>query len=120
VVLGRCVRPGATTDTPYNHYSMLRSLEDVFGITAGGADGKGHLGYAGATGLVPFGRDVFSGCTPASGPDSKADDTGSGARAPRADTASLAATGGRNITGGAVFLLTLAVLVGLGRRLTAS
>jgi hypothetical protein len=34
----------------YNHYSLLRSLEDIFGITSGGADGAGHLGYAAGNG----------------------------------------------------------------------
>jgi hypothetical protein len=54
------VAPG-TTDTTgsYNHYSALRSYEDLLGLTTGGADGLGHLGYAAATGLAPFGRDVF-------------------------------------------------------------
>jgi hypothetical protein len=68
VVLGRCVQPGSTTAVPYNHYSLLRSLEDAFGITTGGSDGKGHLGYAGADGLAPFGSDVFAGCPPTSTP----------------------------------------------------
>jgi hypothetical protein len=50
-----------TTDTigSYNHYSALRSYEDLLGLTKGGADGRGHLGYAAATGLAPFGTDVF-------------------------------------------------------------
>src|SRR4051812_23136466 len=59
LVLGRCVKAGSTSTTPYNHYSLLRSLEDMLGVTTGGADGKGHLGYAGAVGLAPFGPDVF-------------------------------------------------------------
>ena len=60
--------PG-TTDTTgsYNHYSALRSYEDLLGLTTGGADGQGHLGYAAEKGLVPFGRDVF----PAFGSGSK-------------------------------------------------
>jgi hypothetical protein len=66
LVLGRCVKAGSTSDTPYNHYSLLRSLEDLLGVTTGGADGKGHLGYAGAAGLATFGSDVFQGaCTQA-------------------------------------------------------
>jgi len=54
------IAPG-TTDTTgsYNHYSALRSYEDLLGLTTGGADGQGHLGYAAAAGLVPFGHDVF-------------------------------------------------------------
>ena len=52
--------PGSTdTVGAYNHYSALRSYEDLLGLTAGGADGEGHLGYAGAKGLAPFGTDVF-------------------------------------------------------------
>ena len=49
--------------TPYNHYSLLRTVEDLFGITAGGSDGKGHLGFAGASDLSAFGPDVFSTCS---------------------------------------------------------
>jgi hypothetical protein len=60
VVLSPFVRPGTVSDVPYNHYSLLRSLEDLLGISTGGADGKGHLGYAGQDGLVPFGADVFT------------------------------------------------------------
>ena len=58
--------PG-TVDTTgsYNHYSALRSYEDLLGMTKGGTDGNGHLGFAAASGLTPFGQDVFQ---PASGP----------------------------------------------------
>ncbi len=54
------IAPG-TTDTTgsYNHYSALRSYEDLLGLTTGGTDGHGHLGYAATPGLVPFGKDVF-------------------------------------------------------------
>jgi phosphatidylinositol-3-phosphatase len=62
VVIGRCVPAGRKVATAYNHYSLLRSLEDLFGIKTGGSDGKGHLGYAGASGLAAFGPDVFSAC----------------------------------------------------------
>jgi hypothetical protein len=55
------VTPGSVNHTGfYNHYSALRSYEDVLGITSGGDDGHGHLGFAGAPGLVPFGPDVFN------------------------------------------------------------
>jgi hypothetical protein len=52
--------PG-TVDTTgsYNHYSALRSYEDLLGLTTGGADGYGHLGFAAASGLTPFGQDIF-------------------------------------------------------------
>jgi phosphatidylinositol-3-phosphatase len=36
---------------PYNLYSMLRSIEDTFGL--------GHLGYAAQPNLAPFGADVY-------------------------------------------------------------
>jgi hypothetical protein len=50
-----------STDTTgsYNHYSALRSYEDMLGLTSGGTDGEGHLGFAAAQGLAPFGTDVF-------------------------------------------------------------
>ena len=35
-----------------NHYSMLRSVEDIFGLS--------HLGYAAQPGLAPFGEDIFN------------------------------------------------------------
>ncbi len=43
--------PGSTNDTPYNHYALLCSMEDVFGLD--------HLGFAGAPGLKCFGTDVY-------------------------------------------------------------
>ena len=55
------IRPGSVdTSGEYNHYSALRSYEDLLGITRGGTDGLGHLGFAGAPGLTPFGPDVFN------------------------------------------------------------
>jgi hypothetical protein len=53
--------PGTHNTTgQYNHYSALRSYEDLLGLTSGGTDGKGHLGYAATTGLQSFGPDVFN------------------------------------------------------------
>jgi hypothetical protein len=52
VVLSPCIRPGTVDKTPYNHYSMLRSVEDGFGLE--------HLGYAGQAGLEPFGSKLFT------------------------------------------------------------
>jgi hypothetical protein len=57
VVLSPWTTPGTKNATPYNHYSLLRSLEDMFGV--------GHLGYAGMDGLKPFGADVFDRPKPA-------------------------------------------------------
>jgi hypothetical protein len=51
VVLSPFIRPGTVSDVPYNHYSTLRWVEDVFGL--------GHLGYAAAPHLATFGADVF-------------------------------------------------------------
>lgn len=53
------VKGSTDTSGSYNHYSALRSYEDLLGLTTGGADGKGHLGFAAARGLAPFGADVF-------------------------------------------------------------
>jgi hypothetical protein len=53
--------PGSTdVSGSYNHYSALRSYEDLLGLTTGGTDGQGHLGFAAARGLAPFGPDVFN------------------------------------------------------------
>ena len=60
VLISRFVKPGSVSDQPYNHYSWLRTAEDIAGITTGGSDGKGHLGYAGMDGLRPFGTDVWN------------------------------------------------------------
>jgi hypothetical protein len=57
----RYIRAGTiNTLGSYNHYSALRSIEDLLGVTTGGDDGLGHLGYAAAPSLPPFGPDVFN------------------------------------------------------------
>lgn len=53
VLLSQFVAPGSVNATPYNHYALLRSIEDVFRLH--------HLGYAGQAGLRAFGRDVYNG-----------------------------------------------------------
>jgi hypothetical protein len=60
VVLSPYTLPGTRASTKYNHYSMLRTVEDLFGLA--------HLGYAGASDLAPFGADVFNGPAPVVGP----------------------------------------------------
>jgi hypothetical protein len=60
VLLSPYIKAGTRSDVPYNHYSALRSYEDLLGIRTGGTDGKGHLGYAAAGGLTTFGADVFT------------------------------------------------------------
>ena len=53
--------PGTDNTTgQYNHYSALRSYEDLLGLTRGGTDREGHLGFGAAPGLEPFGSDVFN------------------------------------------------------------
>jgi hypothetical protein len=52
VLVSPFVQPGSVNDTPYNHYSFLRSMEDIFGLE--------HLGFAAAAGLKAFGDDVYS------------------------------------------------------------
>ena len=52
VLLSKFVKPGSLNVNEYNHYSLLRSLEDLFGLS--------HLGYAAQAGLQPFGSDVFN------------------------------------------------------------
>lgn len=52
LVLSPLARAGTTSDRLYNHYSLLASIEDVFGLP--------YLGYAAAPGLNRFGSDVFS------------------------------------------------------------
>jgi hypothetical protein len=53
VALSRWITPGSTSTVPYNHYSFLRSMEDLLGIGE-------HLGYANQLGLASFGDDVFT------------------------------------------------------------
>jgi hypothetical protein len=52
VLLSPLIAPGTVSAQDYNHYSLLRSIEDAFGLT--------HLGYAAAPGLRAFGSDIFT------------------------------------------------------------
>jgi hypothetical protein len=52
VILSRFTKPGTISTQPYNHYSALMSIEDIFGLA--------HLGYAGAPGLTGFSTDIYS------------------------------------------------------------
>ena len=47
----RFVKPNTWSTTPYNHYSLLGSLEEIFGLS--------KLGYARAVTDV-FGLDVYN------------------------------------------------------------
>lgn len=52
LVLSPFVRPGSRSKVPYNDFSLLRTFEDIFGLS--------HLGYAAQPGLRPFGPDVWA------------------------------------------------------------
>jgi hypothetical protein len=60
VLLSPFITPGTRSDVQYDHYSALRSYEDLLGITTGGTDGKGHLGYAARSSIRTFGSDIFN------------------------------------------------------------
>ena len=95
IVLSKHVRAGTTSAVPYNHYSLLRTLEDLYGVP--------HLGYAAMDGLAPFGADVF--------------DNVAGAPANPATPTPAPASGGRLPTTGQRAPLALGaafVLAGLG------
>jgi phosphatidylinositol-3-phosphatase len=47
VLLSRFLQPGTVSRTPFNHYSLLKSLEDIFGVGE-------YLGYAAQPGLIGF------------------------------------------------------------------
>ena len=53
VLLSRRLAPGTVSDIPFNHYSLLKTLEDIFHTDE-------HLGYAGAPGLQGFFEPVRS------------------------------------------------------------
>jgi phospholipase C len=52
LVLSRWTAPNSWSTTPYNHYSLLASLEDIFRLP--------YLGYAQTIGLNRFGLDVYN------------------------------------------------------------
>jgi hypothetical protein len=52
VLISQFIQPGSVNDTPYNHYALLRSIEDIFTL--------GHLGFAAQANLRPFGADVYN------------------------------------------------------------
>jgi hypothetical protein len=62
VLISPYIQPGTVSTVYYNHYSWLRTMEDLFAVgeTSPGLDGEGHIGYAAQPGLAPFGRDVFN------------------------------------------------------------
>jgi Phosphoesterase family/PASTA domain len=65
VLISPLIKPGTVSQVDYNHYSWLRTMEDMFNVksAAPGLDGEGHIGYAAQPGLAPFGPDVFTAAT---------------------------------------------------------
>ena len=62
VLISPFIKPGSVSNRFYNHYSWLRTMEDLFDVAdaSPGLDGDGHIGYAAQPGLAPFGPDVFN------------------------------------------------------------
>jgi phosphatidylinositol-3-phosphatase len=52
LLLSPFIKPGTVSTVDYNHYSMLRTIEDIFGLS--------HLGDAAMPQVKPFGADVFT------------------------------------------------------------
>ena len=52
VVLSPFIKPGTVSAVDYNHYSTLRTIEDIFGLS--------HLGDAAMPQVKSFGPDVFT------------------------------------------------------------
>jgi hypothetical protein len=53
VMLSPFIKPGTVSDVPYNHYALLRTLQDLFKV-------GGYLGYSAQQGLKPIGNEVFN------------------------------------------------------------
>jgi hypothetical protein len=56
LVVSPFVRPGTVSHEAYNHYSLLRTVSQIFGVPP--------LGYAADPALRVFGADVFSAAAP--------------------------------------------------------
>jgi hypothetical protein len=52
LLLSRFIRPGTVSTVDYNHYSLLRSIEDIFRLS--------HLGDAAMHQVKSFGKDVYT------------------------------------------------------------
>jgi len=52
VMVSPCIEPGTISHRAYNHYALLRSIEQNFGLP--------YLGYAGQPGLRPLGSDILN------------------------------------------------------------
>ncbi len=56
LLLSPYVKAGTTNQEQYNHFSLLRTIEDLYGLK--------HLGYAGLAGVSSFDASVFSAYSP--------------------------------------------------------
>ena len=64
IVLSPFIKAGSTSDKPYNHYSLVKTIEDRIGLGE-------HLGHAADKDVHAFGKDVFdTDSPPGSGRDS--------------------------------------------------
>ena len=52
LLLSPYVKPGTTSEETFNHFSLLRTIEDLYGL--------GHLGYAALSKVEAFGASVFN------------------------------------------------------------
>jgi hypothetical protein len=52
ILLSPFIKPGTVSTVPYNHYSMLKTVENIFKLPL--------LGNAQTSGLVQLGADVFT------------------------------------------------------------
>jgi hypothetical protein len=56
LLLSPFIKAGTNSQEPYNHFSLLRSIEDLFSLK--------HLGYAAAAGVTSFEASIFSAYHP--------------------------------------------------------
>ena len=95
VLISPLIKPGTVSHTHYNHYSWLRTMEDIFqvsqgtnndklpaGTVSGGLDGMGHLGYAAQAGLMPFGSEIFNNVSEEPSPSASTEPSPSQSTAP--------------------------------------
>jgi len=52
LLLSPFIRGGGSSEEPYNHFSLLRTIEDIFGLK--------HLGYAALAHVSAFEAAIFS------------------------------------------------------------
>jgi hypothetical protein len=86
VLLSPFIAPGTVTQTAYNHYTMLGSIESLFGLA--------HLGEAALPGETYFGSDIFTAPAGPSASGGSAGSSGSAPRSLRLQVPALASTAG--------------------------